>query len=278
MAFVANGAKSPVLLVEPPRTQFDLNFQVLGFPVRVHPFFWLVGLLLGFGGGTDGIGLIIWFFALFISILVHELGHALMIRRFGRDAYIVLYAMGGLAIEGRPRGYSDFGSPWSFDSYTSFQPKARLPLEQVLISAAGPGIQFILAALVVAVVYATGGSVTFEFVPIPFPFARLGGELGQNANLDRLVHNLLEINILWAILNLLPILPLDGGQIALQFLVQQDPWAGMQRALWLSVFTGAAMAVFALLVLWQPILMLLFASLAASSYLALQQTGGRRPW
>ena len=46
------------------------------------------------------------------NTLTHELGHALMFRRFGRDAHIVLYAMGGLAIEGRPQG---FGSPWSFD-------------------------------------------------------------------------------------------------------------------------------------------------------------------
>src|SRR5438132_973156 len=129
-----------MLLAEPPRTPFDLNFQVLGFPVRVHPLFWLVGLLLGLGGGGEdaGIRLVIWFAALFVSILIHELGHALMIRRFGRDAYIVLYAMGGLAIEGRPRDFSPFGSPWSIDSASSFQPRPRSSNEQILISAAGP--------------------------------------------------------------------------------------------------------------------------------------------
>src|SRR6266436_412360 len=116
-----------MLTAEPPQTPWDLNFEILKFPVRIHPYFWLVGLLLGLGatGEEDkGIQLLIWFVALFTSILIHELGHALMIRRFGRDAHIVLHAIGGLAIEGRPQG-SSFGSPWSFDSYTGFQPRPR---------------------------------------------------------------------------------------------------------------------------------------------------------
>ena len=266
-----------MFLAEPPRTPYDLNFQVLGFPVRVHPLFWLVGLLLGFSGGTDGMGLIIWFFALFSSILVHELGHALMIRRFGREAHIVLYAMGGLAIEGRPRGGA-FGSPWSFDSYTEFNPRPRSPSEQILISAAGPGIQFLLAVAVVLAVYATGGRVHPRLVPIPFPIPELGGALADNHNLLRLVNDLLYINIFWAIVNLLPVLPLDGGQIAMQLLIQHDAWGGMQRALWLSIATGGAMAAFALVAMKEPYVMILFASLAVSNYLTLQQISGRRPW
>jgi Zn-dependent protease len=266
-----------VLLAEPPRTQFDLNFQVLGFPVRVHPLFWLVGFLLGYGlAAAEPMNLVIWFVALFGSILVHELGHALMIRRFGRDAYIVLYAMGGLAIEGRPQ--SSFGSPWSFESYSGFQPRPRSPQEQILISAAGPGIQFLLAGLVVVAIYATHGRVEIGFQRFMLD---LDVELGQAVatnSLTVLAELLLIINIFWALMNLLPVLPLDGGQIALQFLVQQDPWGGMQRALWLSVITGAGMALFALVTMKDPYLMLLFASLAVSSYLTIQQTTGRRPW
>jgi stage IV sporulation protein FB len=271
-----------VFIAEPPRTPWDLHFQVVGFPVRIHPLFWLVGLLLGFSGGSGpdaAIRLVIWLVVLFVSILVHELGHALMFRRFGRDAHIVLYAMGGLAIEGRPQNYGS-GSPWSFDSYTGFQPRQRTPQEQILISAAGPGIQLALAAVVVAFVYATGGYVSPEFsggVPLPVP--HLGKALGSNFNVLLLVWDLLYVNIFWALVNLLPILPLDGGQIALQVLMQHDPWGGTQRALWLSIITGAAMAVFALAVMNQLYTMLLFASLAASSYLTLQQMGGgRRPW
>jgi Zn-dependent protease len=269
-----------VFIAEPPRTPFDLDFQVLGFPVRIHPFFWLVGVLIGFQGGPNaGIHLLIWFVAFFFSILIHELGHALMMRRFGRESHIVLYAMGGLAVEGRPLDFG-FGSPWSFDSYTGFQPRQRTPQEQILISAAGPGIQFVLLGLIVGLIYATGGSVHVEFSgPLPFLVPELGGELGKNLNMILLVMRFMEINLYWPIINLLPVLPLDGGQIALQVLMQQDPWAGTQRALWLSVITGGAMALVALLVIQQWFTMMLFASLAISSYVALQQMGGgRRPW
>jgi stage IV sporulation protein FB len=270
-----------VFLAEPPRTSWDLSFQVFRFPVRVHPLFWLGGLLIGFGvtsEGERGIQLVIWFVALFLSILVHELGHALMIRRFGREAHIVLHAMGGLAIEGRPQS-SGFGSPWSFDSYTGYQPRQRTPQEQILISAAGPGIQFVLLGLIVGAVYATGGNVALVFVDhLPLLAPQLGGELGKNPNLGWLVALMLQINLYWPIINLLPVLPLDGGQIALQVLTQQDPWSGTQRALWLSVITGGAMAVFALVIMHQLLTMMLFASLALSSYLTLQQIGGQRPW
>ncbi len=89
----------------------------------------------------------------------------------------------------------------------------------------------------------------------------------------------IEVNLYWPIINLLPVLPLDGGQIALQVLMQHDPWGGTTRALWLSMIVGAAMAVFAFVMLQQTFTAMLFASLAVSSYVTLQQMGGgRRPW
>jgi membrane-associated protease RseP (regulator of RpoE activity) len=269
-----------VLLAEPSRTQFDLNFSLFGFPVRVHPLFWLMGVILGFQGAVDGIRIITWLVATFVSILIHELGHALMIRRFGRDAYIVLYMMGGLAIEGRPRSSDPFGNPW--ESHTpDYGQRARTPNEQILISAAGPGIQLMLAAIVAALVYASGGYMDIFYAGfIPLPYAELGGGLAQNDNLERLVDAMLYINIFWALVNLLPVLPLDGGQIALQILTQQDPWGGMHKALWMSVITGAVMAAVGALALQQMFVMILFGSLALSSFLTLQQMGGggRRPW
>jgi Zn-dependent protease len=267
-----------VLSVEPPQTPWDVHFSVLGFPVRIHPLFWLVGALLGFSGGKDaGIHLLIWFVAFFSSILIHELGHALMIRRFGRPAHIVLYAMGGLAIEGRPS--AGFGSPWSFDSYTGFQSRQRTPGEQIVISAAGPGIQFVLLGLIVLFVLGTGGTIKPVIAGfMPYLDSDLGGELGKNPNLNYLVALLIQINLWWPIINLLPVLPLDGGQIAMQVLTHQDPWGGTQRALWLSVITGGAMAIFALATN-QTWTMFLFASLAASSFMTLQQIGGGgRQW
>ncbi len=269
-----------MFIAEPPRTPFDLDFQILGFPVRIHPFFWLAAVLTGGLGGRDAaIRLLIWVVAFFVSILIHELGHALMMRRFGRQSHIVLYAMGGLAIEGRPRDFG-FGSAWSFDSYTGFQPRQRTPQEQILISAAGPGIQFLLLGAIVAMIYATRGTVHVGFDGVlPYLEPELGGELGNHLNLHRLVDRFIQINLYWPIINLLPVLPLDGGQIALQVLLQQDPWGGMQRALWLSMIAGGAMAIFGFLVMHQGLTAMLFASLAFSSYVTLQQMGGgRRPW
>jgi hypothetical protein len=47
----------------------------------------------------------------------------------------------------------------------------------------------------------------------------------------------------------------------------------------LSVITGGAMAVFALMTMHSALTMMLFASLAVSSYMTLQQMGGgSRPW
>jgi stage IV sporulation protein FB len=83
--------------------------------------------------------------------------------------------------------------------------------------------------------------------------------------------------------NLLPIFPLDGGQIAQQLFIVQDPWGGMVRALWLSVICAAIVAVLMLFAVQSVFAALLFASLAVSNYLTLQQLsggggGGGRPW
>jgi stage IV sporulation protein FB len=121
-------------------------------------------------------------------------------------------------------------------------------------------------------------AISRDIIPLPKPI--LGGALADNDNLYVLAAYLLYINIFWALMNLLPVIPLDGGQIALQVLMQQDPWQGTLRALWLSVIVGAVVAAFALLKLQQQYLMFLFASLAVSNFFAIQQLGGggRRPW
>jgi Zn-dependent protease len=269
-----------VLLAEPPRTAYDVNFQVLGFPVRIHPFFWLVGFILGFRGNPDGIAILTWILVLFVSILIHELGHAILIRRFGRPAHIVLYAMGGLAIEGEDSQYST----WSSFSTSSFggSRRSRTPTEQIIISFAGPAAGFILAAFVIVAVFATGGYVHFDLGAyyIPYYTTELGGAMADNEPLLGLVNKLLFINIFWGLVNLLPVFPLDGGQIALQLFIVNDSWGGTVKALWLSVFVGGAFAVIGGILMRDLFVALLFASLAVSNYFTLQQMGGggRRPW
>ena len=260
-------------LGEPQRTSYDLNFVVIGFPVRIHPLFWLGGLIWGFSGSIDGASMLIWITVLLVSILVHELGHAILIRRLGRNARIVLYFMGGLAIE-------DSGSPWALNY--GRQGQSRTPQEQIWISAAGPIAGFLLAAITCAAVYMTGGSVVAEFSLDQRPYidGALGGDLAENKYLDLLIDNLLFINIFWGVVNLLPVFPLDGGQIAQAWLTSQDPWQGTVKALWLSVFVGAGAAIVFGVLMHDMFLLMLFASLAFSCYTTLQQIqgGGGRPW
>lgn len=262
---------------EPPRTAYDVTFRCAGFPVRVHPMFWLVSVLMGAsGGGEDAaVGLVAWVAVVFVSILVHELGHALAMRYFGEGARIVLHAFGGLAI-------ADSGGLWS-----PGRRQARAPMEQVLIYAAGPGAGFLLAAIVVAVIVATGGQFRFEAdFPIFWSY-ELADRFAGNDNLDLLVWFLLQVNILWGVVNLLPVFPLDGGQICRQLLILKDPWQGELRSLWVSVITAGAVAAWSLYAVVQGggslFTALMFGSLAMSSYMAIQQMrgggfGGGRPW
>ena len=63
-----------LLFQPPPPTRYDLRFSIVGIPVSVHPLFWLITLLLAASG--DLLLIPIWIFVVFVSILVHELGHA----------------------------------------------------------------------------------------------------------------------------------------------------------------------------------------------------------
>ena len=79
-----------MILGEPRPTQYDLTFSMLGFPIRVHPAFFLVPLLMGssftaYASHPDlnlnaGVILVIVAVVFFLSILVHEMGHALAFR------------------------------------------------------------------------------------------------------------------------------------------------------------------------------------------------------
>ena len=252
---------------EPQQTQYDLRFQIAGIPVRVHPLFWLLGVILGAQSG-DGVDLLIhiliWVGVVFVSILVHELGHAFTMRYFGQGAKIVLYMMGGLAI---PES-----SAWEFGSSR----RSRGPREQILISAAGPAAGFLLAGCVIAVVAAAGGRVDVLLVGgvLPFPYAMLPET--ASPVLGQLVDALLFVNIFWGLMNLLPVYPLDGGQISRELFVMRDPASGMEKSLWLSVIVGGAVAVCGLVLLHSIFLALLFGFLAFNNYQILQQFGGRR--
>ena len=91
-----------MFLIEPQPTAYDLQFRVAGIPVRVHPLFWLMTLILG-AQGKPGPELLIWVAVVFVSVLAHELGHACLHRYFGQPARIVLYLICLLYTSPSPR-------------------------------------------------------------------------------------------------------------------------------------------------------------------------------
>ena len=239
-----------------PHTRYDLRFTVAGFNVRVHPLFWLIALLLGSSG--DLLLIPIWIFVLFVSILVHELGHAIAFRFYGVDSHILLHAMGGLTI---PEA-----APWG-GGWANVSPS---PKQQIVISLAGPFAGFFLAALVIAGVVFTGGAVQtfwlFGFIPLPIsPILSFGGRA-----MVMFISVMLWVNIFWGLINLLPVFPLDGGQVARNILIQYDPWDGVRKSIWLSVITGGLVAFVSLIALRSIYMAFLFGLLAFQSYQSLQ--------
>ena len=59
-----------------------LNFKVGPFPVTIEASFFIFAVLLGYGRGGV-IELVSWVLVVFASVLIHELGHALVGRRLG---------------------------------------------------------------------------------------------------------------------------------------------------------------------------------------------------
>jgi stage IV sporulation protein FB len=240
----------------PAPTRFDLRFSILGFPVRVHPLFWVIALLLGSGSGNP-LYMLLWVLGVFISILIHELGHALAFRRYGQEAEIILHFAGGLAVP-QPVGFG-----------MGYARVATTPNQQILISLAGPFAGFFFAVFVVFASLALGGTVIPNTILgiIPFPIVRLPASF---AILNSFFMILLWVNIFWGLINLLPVYPLDGGQVSRNLFIQRDPWNGVRTSLWISVITGAAIAVAGFLALGSIYMAFLFGFLAFQSWQMLQ--------
>lgn len=250
-----------MFLGEPQKSQADLNFRIAGIPIRVTPWFWIAALLLGWNVTDSGNSHLVlaWILAVFSSILIHELGHAFAFRYFGIEASVVLYHFGGLA------------SPTTNYGYT--RTSRGTPLNQLAISAAGPIAQLLAAAIGIVAIRAAGYGVF------------LGGFVGNWLNLppepmltpralDHFVTFFLYASIYWALLNLLPVYPLDGGQIARELFLLSGNDNAIRNSLLLSVFAAGVMVVYGLQTK-DLYFALLFGMLGYSSYTAVQPYFGR---
>ena len=125
-----------MLLGEPNRTDFDLVFRCFGIPVRVHPGFWAIAALLSLPAGREPLPVLGFALAIFLSILIHEMGHALAFRKCGIQSHIVLYHFGGLAVPDSVSNYVGYGRQYSSGS-------------KIFVTAMGPGVQMLSAILLI---------------------------------------------------------------------------------------------------------------------------------
>ncbi|MCX7700065.1 MAG: hypothetical protein N2039_04250 [Gemmataceae bacterium] len=214
-------------------TPFDLRFRLFGTPVRVHPFFWLIVTFLNFDLIRFGLHvLLLWVACVFASILLHEMGHIWMGRLFGTRGQVVLAGMFGLA----------FGATYGIPERS----------KRILVYLAGPGIQLAFFAVLLL-------GLNLIRPPLAIPDeARSELTLSRQFYLlwytpeewpellQLTVHFLLSINWWWPIINLLPIWPLDGGQVSRELFTGYDRVYGVRNSLALSFAAAVVVTVNAL--------------------------------
>jgi len=177
-------------------------------PIRIHPLFWVMILLLGFLNSFTFDGTLIWAVVIFFSVLVHEYGHALTALFFGQQAEINLVVFGGLTVREGKR----------LDFWKDF-----------LIVLNGPLFGFILC-----------GASFLLLQKMPDNLKTTA--FGYAATVA------VFVNLFWTFINLLPIQPLDGGKLLEIALEGFFGVTGLKIALFLSciVSLGLALLCFAL--------------------------------
>ena len=173
--------------------------RIRGIPLRVHPSWFIILVLFTLAFQQQAAALpeassspaLSWLLGLstalllFVSVLLHELGHSLVALREGvKVSSITLFLLGGVARVER---------------------ECSTPMGSFRVAAAGPAVSFVLAGLLLASQHAANHA---------------------NPLLGNLIAQLGALNLVLALFNLLPGLPLDGGLI-LKALVWQ--FTGSQR-------------------------------------------------
>jgi len=188
-------------------------FKFSGIQVYLH-FSWFLVAAYEFTQRTGIYSSQIWaayeYIALFGIVLLHEFGHALACRQTGGTAdQIVLWPLGGIAFVNPPR-----------------RPGAML-----WSIAAGPLVNVIL----------------FPILSLVLALARPGPEAIESPDLYLLIWHVWQINLGLLIFNMLPVYPLDGGQILRALLwFPFGEIRSLQIASVVGLIGGACLALFAL--------------------------------
>ncbi|MCH8473683.1 MAG: site-2 protease family protein [Opitutales bacterium] len=158
-------------------------FSPFGIRLDVHLTFFLLLAFIAFVGWSNAgplgmtwqVGVLL---LIFVCVVLHELGHSLAARRYGIPVdRILLLPIGGMA---------------------QFRQIPRDPWKELMITIAGPAVNFFLAAVL--------------FLGLPDPWGFLQPDFNLYS-LEGLLQVVFAVNVIMGVFNLLPIFPMDGGRI-----------------------------------------------------------------
>lgn len=197
--------------------------QIAGIPIKLHITFFII-LLLGAwqwsGRSTDptvgavfGVTLML---ALFLCVVLHELGHSLMARYFGiQTREILLLPLGGIA---------------------QLDKNPEQPRHELLIALAGPLVNVVIAGVLIVV----GLTPQVNLFTSLLDGQGLSAALGSEPSLPNLLLWLLSANVSLVIFNLIPAFPLDGGRVLRALLAMA---LGFPRATRIAAGIGQLIAI-----------------------------------
>ncbi len=185
-----------------------LRFRIGGIPVEIHPLFWVATLALAHDRLFEPLHLSSWVLVVSVSILVHEMGHALALRRLGHRPGVELGAMGGMTWAASRTGLT--------------------PLADILVSLAGPIAGFMIGVPLTVLGWLFPGLYSLPVFGVFYA-------------------DIVFVNVWWGLLNLLPILPLDGGHVMRAWLRRSWPSVATARSLQVSAGVAAIVAIVAFL-------------------------------
>lgn len=160
--------------------------RIAGIPIRVHVLFLVLvaAFVLTSDSGlveVAGLGILI------VCVLLHELGHALVARRFGiRVIDITLWPLGGMA------------------RLSHIPESSRI---EGWIAIAGPAVNIAIA-----------------LIAAPFLALWIGRPITDSAA-GMLVLTIVFVNVLMAGFNLLPAFPTDGGRLVRAWFARKHDWS-----------------------------------------------------
>ncbi|MDH3308014.1 MAG: M50 family metallopeptidase [Acidimicrobiia bacterium] len=216
-----------------------LRLRLFKYRLEIHATVLLLALFV-LDSGLPGAGVVAWVAAALLSIIIHELGHAVTVDMVGGEVEaITLYALGGLTSwRGPSRGWRRF-----------------------VVAAAGSLSSIALALVLFALVKQNVFGEFADFV-IETPWTvYLGNAVAAGDWAVFFLATFIWVSVVWGAINLLPIGGLDGSTMLAQVIDKVIPGRGDFHAatIGMAVAIGAGILLYQRGYTFAPIIFLVFA-------------------